>query len=306
MPHPYLDLAKLGRNHWWRYAITTAFVVLAALILGSVPLSLGLAYVQFDGDPATGFDPASGALLGLPPALSLALLLFPFVVWFGALLLAVLVIHRRHPRTLVTAGPRLRWGRLLAGAGVWVVLVALMSLLEAVLFPGRYAFTPNLPALLPFALVAAVLIPIQTSAEELFFRGYVVQGAGLLTRRPWALAALSGLLFALPHAANPEVAVSFWPVMGFYLVFGAALALLTLRDGGLELALGVHAGNNLFTALFANFEGSALQTPALFTANGFDPWYNFFGALAALLVLYLIFTRAPRFAPAPAPLGERP
>jgi membrane protease YdiL (CAAX protease family) len=291
MPNSFLDAARLGRNEWWRYALTVIAVLFATLFLGSIPQVAGLLFVMFDGSPATTFDPLTGVFVGLNPTLSFSLLLFPFVAWFAALLLAVAVFHRRHPRTLVTPGPRLRWGRSLAGAGVWVALVSGMSLLEAVLFPGRYAFTPDLPVLLPFAFVALVLIPLQTSAEELFFRSYVLQGAGLLMRQPLVLAALSGLLFALPHAANPEVAVSFWPVMGFYFVFGAALAAVTLRDGGAELALGVHAANNVFTAVIANFEGSALRTPALFTASGFDPWYNLAGSVVALVVLYIVFAR---------------
>ncbi len=291
MPNPFLEAARRGRNEWWRHVLTVAVVLVATLVVGSVPQVAGLLYVMFDSSAATTFDPLTGAFVGLNPTLSFSLLVFPFVLWFASLLLAVAIIHRRHPRTLVTPGPRVRWGRLLAGGAVWAVLVSGMSLLESVLFPGRYAFTPNLPVLAPFVVAAVVFIPLQTSAEELFFRSYLLQGAGLLVRRPVVLAALSGLLFALPHIANPEVRANFVAVMAFYFIFGAALAALTLRDGGAELALGVHAANNLFTALFANFEGSALQTPALFTASGFDPWYNLIGSAVALLVLYVAFAR---------------
>jgi len=297
MPNPFLDAARLGRNDWWRFALTLLVVFAAVFVLGSVPMLFGVGYVMFDGDPATEFDLTTGALLGLNPILSFALLLFPFIAWLVSLRFSMAVFHRRSLRTLISPGP-IRWGRLLAGAGVWVVLAALMAVVESLLFTGRYAFTPNLPLLLPFALAALVLIPIQTSAEEIFFRGYVLQSAGLVVRQPLVLAALSGVLFALPHAANPEVGAGFLPVMGFYFLFGAALAWLTLHDGGLELALGVHAGNNLFTALFANFEGSALQTPALFTASGFDPWYNLIAAAIALLLLLIVFVR---LRPAPPP-----
>jgi membrane protease YdiL (CAAX protease family) len=292
MPHSFLDGAALGQNHWWRYVLTVALVLFAAFILGSVPLFGGLLVVMFDGRDATTFDPATGALVGINPTLSFILLMCPFVAWLAALLGSVAVIHRRHPRTLVRAGAPIRWGRAVLGGAVWAVLVAAMALVESFLFPGRYAFTPNLLVFLPFALVALILTPVQTSAEELLFRSYLLQGAGRLLRQPIALAALSGLFFALPHAANPEVSVSFWPVMGFYFLFGFALAALTLRDQGAELALGVHAANNLFTALFANFEGSALQTPSLFTASGFDPWYNLIGTAVALGIFFLVFRRA--------------
>jgi membrane protease YdiL (CAAX protease family) len=289
MNNSFLDGANLGKNDWWRYLLTVIVVGFAAFVIGAVPLFIGLMYVMLDGSAATTYDPATGALLGINPTLAFALLMGPFAAWLVALVGSVALFHRRHPRTLVRAGAPIRWGRAALGGAVWVVLVAIMAVVEALMFPGRYSFTPNLPVLLPFALVALVLIPIQTSAEELLFRSYLLQGVGRLNRQPVVLAVLSGLLFALPHAANPEVSVSFWPVMGFYFIFGAGLALFTLRDQGAELALGVHAANNLFTALFANFEGSALQTPALFMASGFDPWFNLIGTAVALLIFYGVF-----------------
>jgi hypothetical protein len=136
--------------------------------------------------------------------------------------------------------------------------------------------------------MALALVPIQTSAEELLFRGYLLQGLGRLTRQPIVLAVVSGLLFALPHFFNPEVAVNFWAVMAFYFSFGAAMTWITLRDGSLELALGVHAANNLFGTLLASYAGSALEAPAIFTAAGFNPWYNLISGLLALLAFYLV------------------
>lgn len=51
------------------------------------------------------------------------------------------------------------------------------------------------------------------------------------------------------------------------------LATITLRDGRLELAIGLHAVNNVLLALVANYEGSALMTESVFTAREFDPVY---------------------------------
>ena len=58
---------------------------------------------------------------------------------------------------------------------------------------------------LPFVLAALLLTPLQCAAEELVFRGYVLQGLGRLLRNPLVLVVLSGLLFAIPHLLNPEV-----------------------------------------------------------------------------------------------------
>jgi hypothetical protein len=59
-----------------------------------------------------------------------------------------------------------------------------------------------------------------------------------------------------------------------YFVIGMLLATAALRDGRLELAIGLHAVNNVFLALLANYEGSALGTESVFTAVELDPVYS--------------------------------
>ncbi len=58
---------------------------------------------------------------------------------------------------------------------------------------------------------------------------------------------------------------------------------------GLELALGMHAGNNLFAALFANYTITALPSPALFTIRTLDPVYSLISVVIGLRVFYAIF-----------------
>ena len=298
MQTAFLDAARLGRNDWWRYLIGLGLVFFMAFILGAVPLLAAVLVVLFDGNPATSVSTETGLLVGVDPLLMFPLLMCSFVAWMLGLVLAVEVIHRRRSATLVRANGPVRWGRMAQGFGVWVLLIALVGLLEAVLFPGRYTLTFNPAQWLPFALMALVLVPIQAASEELFFRGYLLQALGLFVRSPLVVSLVTGLMFALLHFANPEVQVDFWLVMGYYLLFGLAMALITLRDNGLELAIGAHVGNNLFGSLLATFEGSALETPAIFTASGFDPLFNLLAALAVLLLFYvLVFP--PRRGPAP-------
>ena len=45
-------------------------------------------------------------------------------------------------------------------------------------------------------------------------------------------------------------------------------------DGGLELALGLHVANNLYSALVANYTVSALPSESIFTVNVIDPFYG--------------------------------
>ena len=284
----FVDAARLGRNTWWRYLMGLGLIMFATVFVGGVPLGAAIIYVRLDSNPATDVDLTTGALIGVNPAFSLAVMLAPFVLAFFAILITAAVIHERPAASLVRPGAPIRWGRLLAGFGLWLVLAAAITLVEQLLFPGRYQLTLDLGQWLPYALAAIILFPIQAAAEELFFRGYLLQGLGLHTRQTWVLAGVTGLIFALLHIENPEVGSEFWLVMGFYLVFGVALALMTLRDNGLELALGIHAANNLFASLIANFKGSAVPSPSIFTAATFTPWYSLVSTLVGLAALYLI------------------
>jgi membrane protease YdiL (CAAX protease family) len=160
---------------------------------------------------------------------------------------------------------------------------------EALLYPGRYVLTLDLHRTIPFVFLALVLVPIQTSAEELFFRGYILQGVGLRLRNIWILSAISGFVFMVPHFLNPEASVNYG-LMGFYYFFiGAVMAYISLRDGRLELALGLHAANNLFAALIANYTVTVMPTPSLFTVNTLDAVYSVPAAAIGLIAFVLIF-----------------
>jgi membrane protease YdiL (CAAX protease family) len=164
-----------------------------------------------------------------------------------------------------------------------------MSLVEALVYPGRYVWTLNLGRFLPFLFLALIFIPIQTSAEELFFRGYVLQEFGLRWQNIWVLSGISGLLFGLPHLLNPEATVNF-PLLGFYyFAFGFCLAFITLRDGKLELALGAHAANNLFSVIIANYTITALPSPSLFTIKVLDAVYSVPVAILGMGIFIFLF-----------------
>ena len=265
----YLELARQGKNDWWRYLLSLPGILITWLFVGSIPVVLFMAYISMDGDPATDFS--GTGFVGVPVIVEFLVTMSSFVPFLLATLLAVRFIHVRPLKTLMTGELHIRWGRILAGAGAWLVIAALLSIVEALLYPGRYVLTFQPARLLLFALFALILIPIQTSAEELFFRGYLLQWMGLRLKNIWLLSLLNGILFFLPHAINPEMATNSVLIGLGYFATGFFLAFITLQDNGIELALGMHAANNLFAALFANYEVTALPSPSLFTVQVLAP-----------------------------------
>ena len=111
--------------------------------------------------------------------------------------------------------------------------------------------------------MAIVLIPLQTSFEEYFFRGYLMQGLGLTFKNRWIPLFFTSLTFGLMHIANPEVGKMGYIILLYYIGTGFFLGIMTLMDEGLELALGFHAANNLIGALVLTSDWSAFQTHAV-------------------------------------------
>jgi membrane protease YdiL (CAAX protease family) len=283
----YLEIARQGKNDWWRYLISFPGILAIWFIVGSIPVVILMAYISMDGDPATNFS--GTGFEGVPVILEFLVTMSSFLPFLVATFLAVRFIHERPLRTLVTGETRIRWKRMFAGAGVWLLIAALLSLVESILYPDRYVLTFQPVTLLVFAILALILIPMQTSAEEFFFRGYLLQWMGLRLKNRWLLSMLNGVLFFLPHAANPEMATGSILIGLGYFVMGFFLTFITLQDDGIELALGMHAANNLFAALFANYTVSALPSPSLFTVQTLDPVYSLVSLVAGMAVFYLIF-----------------
>lgn len=75
---------------------------------------------------------------------------------------------------------------------------------------------------------------------------------------------LTSVFFGLLHSLNPEVEKMGYIMMVFYIGTGFLLGIMTLMDEGMELALGFHAGNNIFAAIMVTTDWTAFQVPALF------------------------------------------
>ena len=265
----YLALVERGRNEWWRYVAGVLVILLFAEVLGSIPYLVLARYYDYSG---------LRAFLALN---------FGVLVELAGVVIAVVLIHRRRLLSLITPHARFDWRRAARGFAVWFVLDAAASVVESWLFPGRYRITFNADMFFMFAAVALALTPLQTVTEELLFRGYVMQGLGLLVKRPAVIAIASGVIFMLPHLANPEVAYDPLLVPPQYLVIGLLLSAVTLRDGRLELAIGIHTANNIFSGLVANYEDSVFTTEAIFTSK-FDPVYSLAALIAASVAAYMI------------------
>jgi uncharacterized protein len=276
MPRKFLDAVRQGDNHWTIYL--------------RVFLAIGFYWVALSGYTVLICYASLSLILGLTHTSLFIANAIPFIVLLAILVFSVEKLHRRNVHSLINANAAINSKRLSLGFGIWGGLSLSFSLLDMLSSSENYFFTPDLRQwliLLPFILI---LTPIQTSVEELLFRGYLLQGLSLISRHRFTLIMISSLAFAVPHFANPEMerGLFIWGALN-YLTWGIFLAAITLKDNGLELALGIHAANNIFSFLLINTPDSVLPTPALFTYTGsIDARESFLSVLIQAGIFYAI------------------
>lgn len=280
MTNRFLAQADQGRNEFWRYLVT-----ILAVIFASVGIQLFVAVIAIFTEGTTDLTKFSPMTMLLISMVSFPVSLI--VLWAG-----LRGLHKRPPISLINSFGRVRWGRILFSALLWLGLSALSDLVLALINPANYQWTFDLKKSLPYFLFALILIPIQTSTEELVFRGYLTQWVGRYSKAIWLPLIAPSIVFMLLHSFNPEVgAYGILLTMPVYLGIGLLLAWLTLRSEGIELALGLHAANNLYASIAVTFPSSSLPSPAFFTTGEYNPATGLvvfiIAAAAYLTVLYL-------------------
>lgn len=240
------------------------------------------------------------ALIGLSP-LSYMLMLLSFPAVLIGLYMVQKFIHHRTILSLHTIAHSFRWTRTLQAMGITFIVYGIFTAISHLsgFSPLAFVFDPS--RFFAFALVSLLFIPLQSATEEILIRGYMNQGLVSVLKNKWVAFTLSSLAFMSLHLANPEASSAasespgiFILTMSSYFLFGFLLSVMVDFEGGLEAAIGVHAANNLFAAIFVNYENSVLPTPSMFLAK-MNTVVDVPIAMCVLaLVTYLIYkTRKP-------------
>ena len=268
----FLDGARAGRNGGWRWLAGILVVLFFWFGLGGIPAAVSLA----DGRQS--------------PTEKYLTLNAGFVFFLLGLWVAARWVHRRRFGTLASPDGRLRLGLVGRGAAYWIVGTLVWAVLSTMVSETRYTYTLDPKRFFLLLPVVLVLTTVQATTEELFFRGYLLQGLALRTRNVAVLAVLNGVIFAVPHLSNPEVGSGFALLATYYFAFGAFLTLVAIRCGRLELVIGAHVANNLAGALLVRADEFALTTNTVFSTGALSPLENLVGAVFTFAVFwYLAF-----------------
>jgi uncharacterized protein len=248
VPRPFLQVMRSRDWAWWRpvlglllfavvYTVAVLVIVLPVVVAHVVP---GLAMDDL-ADPAVLLVTNATLIVAIP---------WVWLAWVAAHGMrmgwsASVVAHLR--RRLVVPFVLRALPTLGVGLAVSVLLGWLVD-------PGSVSGpVRNVGWLVPVVLLTT---PLQSAAEEYFFRGYLSQAIAGWIRSPRVgavvAAVVSAALFSAAHA--PGDLPTFLDRFGFGLAASATVSL----TGGLEAAIVLHAVNNVLVFLLAGFLGQGL------------------------------------------------
>jgi uncharacterized protein len=279
----YPQLLRTTYFVWWRSALgalfgLSMFVLLTSIISRIVTLlawsitTPGIPYLQYYNE-AYAFVRPSGML-----AANLGVSMLIPICW-----LLMTMVHQVAPRWLTSVQPGMRWRYLFLCMGIAAIALngarlASLSLSEPLRFGVQSGFWW-------FLLVIIFTSPLQAAAEELFFRGYLMQALGSLVRQPWFGVVVSSLVFAYLHGSQNL------PLFLNRLAFGLLAAILVVRTGGLEAGIAAHVVNNVFAYVIAGLTGSIATLRAIREIDWVSGAFNVGGFAIFAVLAYLLARR---------------
>ena len=280
----FIDKAKQGNTSFSSYFLGIVLII-SVYLLGSYFLIFDLQWnfgiESFDGISQNEIV----RILGNNRFLAWLIVPFLFVALF--LVIHTKFVHKRTVLSIFSGRENFDWKRVLFSFSLLFSLLSLFLFIQY-LSSDSLIFQFDLQKFIPLFFIAIFLLPIQTSCEELLFRSYILQGIKLRTKKNSIAVLISGIMFGAIHIGNPEIAKIGYHIIVYYMLVGVFLALISLFDNGIELALGYHAANNVFAALMITNNWQAFQTDAVFIDIS-DPGKGLDTIIGILFILPLVF-----------------
>ncbi len=222
---------------------------------------------------------ASGVVSPVAQPLDLAVDLGVVALGGAALLGALWLTGSPALRLVWSVEGRVRWGwwgRCCALSFATVLLVLSLSSAMPDTPVGRELVVPSMAAWWG-VVVGLLLVPLQATAQELAFRGYLPQLLALAVPVSWIGIAASTLFYVAAHGYGT------WGLVEVG-VLGLAAGVMTQRTGGLEAAVALHLAHGV---VLLALEAFGVVSPALVVVDG-SPQSALMTAVVAMAVVLLV------------------
>lgn len=249
-----------GKNSGGLYVLGILVSFIGGQIIGALPLiAVLLKKGAFSAEVI-----ANPELAGIDSNIFMILMLLPFVVSFVLLWVCIRFVHKKRFIVSWTAFEHIQWKKIAFSFFLWLFLSFSVDAISYMIHPENYEFHYSGSHFWILVLISVLLLPLQTTYEELLFRSYIMQAVGLWKPMRMIPFLITGISFGFMHILNPEVKEYGYATLITYIGIGLLLSLVTMLSDSIELAVGLHAANNIYGATMVSFKGSALSTDCLF------------------------------------------
>lgn len=275
-----------GKNNWKRFLLSFVIIVFFIFLGGIMYLFALSAFAEADGDPNSYFDRIEMVGVHVNPLYDFVLTHINYVFWILGLVITMRLIHKRTVKTLITPNKKINWRRVFWGFSLFFCLVSGTTLIDFSLNPGDYAFNNiKFRDFLQLFFFVLMLTPMQTTAEEVFFRGYLMQWFGRKITHSLLLSIIVGSIFGMLHFSNPEMNYSAFFVGSDYVLSGIVWCYVTAKTNSAEITIGAHAANNMFLGWFLTMDDAVFgKIPSLFVVSDINPQISLLWTIITLSI----------------------
>jgi uncharacterized protein len=229
--------------------------------------------------------------LGDNPLLILVLVGIVYGLYALLFYLCIRFIHKKNFHILINTGKKIKWKRILLGAALWTGIIGTFTLFSLIFQGNSFSINFDYSSIFYLLILSLIVFPLQASFEEIFFRGYLMQGFSLIFKKPVVSLVLTTVIFGSIHYFNGSSISNSISIVVSAMILGLMLGVIVLGENGIETAIGVHIANNLFVAVVLNSSDSGMgNLPSLITAQSTNPYSGIpLLLLMALITLTILF-----------------
>jgi len=174
----FIQNALKVKNNIWRYALGI-FIIFIFIQIGSIPFNIAIVN-KVGLEVAAKLDPYKMMTILENSNLTFFYTLLTFFVGFIGFLIVIKYLHNQSFLSVTTSRKSIDYKRVLTSFSVISLILFFYTILSFYALPDEYIIQFNLNDFLILLLIAVIFLPIQASLEEYIFRGYLMQGIGIV------------------------------------------------------------------------------------------------------------------------------
>ncbi|MBM7603520.1 membrane protease YdiL (CAAX protease family) [Metabacillus crassostreae] len=278
-----------GKNTHWRYILSLLVILAFMFIIGVICYIISMLITGHVNPDLINLN----EMVITDPLVDFYLYHIVNITTVIGMWIAARMILKRKLISFITPYNRVNWSKILYGFLVSFLLFALFSLVDYIISPNDYMLNNFDGSRFVWLVLASILlVPIQTTSEELFFRGFLLQWVGKVTKNPVVLTLIVGGIFGSLHFWNPEMEHGAIWIAIDYLAMGFIWTYITIKTNSSEYSIGAHAANNMFLCIFLTMEDTVVgDIPSLFVLKNVNAMSSAITTVLIGLLFMLIVLR---------------